>query len=178
MLFLDSREKACDIQSKINLHNNNAGRLVCSIFNVNQLINIILISFLFVKAYLENMKIRCKCHGLSGSCQLRTCWKSAPEFRIVGKELLRLFRTAILVDQTNLIGNSRLIINSNQPGQRKAKRNNSSYDSKKLYIEQKLNEEAQEKSLFYYQRSPSFCEADPSSDIPGKQNKTKMNNME
>jgi len=30
-LFLDAREKAEDIQSKINLHNNNAGRIV-SIF--------------------------------------------------------------------------------------------------------------------------------------------------
>lgn len=27
-MFLDSREKAGDIQSKINLHNNHAGRLV------------------------------------------------------------------------------------------------------------------------------------------------------
>lgn len=29
-LFLDSREKAEDIQSKINLHNNKAGRMVIS----------------------------------------------------------------------------------------------------------------------------------------------------
>lgn len=30
-LFLDSREKAGDIQSKINLHNNHAGRMVIAI---------------------------------------------------------------------------------------------------------------------------------------------------
>lgn len=114
------------------------------------------------------MKIHCKCHGLSGSCQLRTCWKSAPEFHIVGKELMRLFRNAILVDQSNL-ASSELIINSNQFGQRKAKHNNS-YISKKSYNKQILNEEPNEKSLFYYRRSPNFCEADSSFDIPGNNN--------
>lgn len=121
------------------------------------------------------MKIRCKCHGLSGSCQLRTCWKSAPEFHVVGKELMRLFRQAILVDQSNL-ASSQLIINSNQFGQRKAKYNNS-YNSKKFNNEQILNEnQPDEKSLFYYQRSPNFCEADSSFDIPGN-NKINLSSL-
>ena len=85
---------------------------------------------------------------------------------------MRLFRNAILVDQSNL-ASSELIINSNQFGQRKAKHTNNSYISKKSYKEQILNEEPNEKSLFYYQRSPNFCEADSSFDIPGNKTYTR-----
>jgi hypothetical protein len=38
-LFLDTREKAGDIQSQINLHNNKVGRLVSAAFLVVSLIN-------------------------------------------------------------------------------------------------------------------------------------------
>src|SRR5688572_16534366 len=47
------------------------------------------------------MEIRCKCHGLSGSCELRTCWRSAPSFRKVGSELKNKFRRAIMIDRSN-----------------------------------------------------------------------------
>ncbi|KAG8000774.1 Protein Wnt-6 [Nibea albiflora] len=56
----------------LNLHNNEAGRLA-------------------VKLY---MRTECKCHGLSGSCTLRTCWKKMPHFREVGDRLLERFNGA------------------------------------------------------------------------------------
>jgi len=55
------------------------------------------------------MEFRCKCHGMSGSCQLKTCWKSAPDFHVVGKVLKHQFRKAILVDQSNL-GNGEPVV--------------------------------------------------------------------
>lgn len=48
------------------------------------------------------MEIKCKCHGMSGSCELKTCWRAVPELRVVGNILKEKFRTAKLIDQTNL----------------------------------------------------------------------------
>ncbi|XP_055376624.1 protein Wnt-10a [Condylostylus longicornis] len=160
-LFLDSREKAGDIQSRINLHNNNAGR----------------------KAVSNHMEIRCKCHGMSGSCQLKTCWKSAPDFHVIGRVLKTQYRRAILVDQSNLGNGEPLVVlskrgrgggkssnsaNNNNRPPRKALDKNSARAYRKL-----------ETALFYYQRSPTFCEKDLSADIQGtvgrKCNRTSTN---
>ncbi|XP_049306491.1 protein Wnt-10b [Bactrocera dorsalis] len=155
-LFLDCREKAGDVQSKINLHNNNAGRIAVS----------------------NHMELRCKCHGMSGSCQLKTCWKSAPNFHVVGKLLKHQFRRALLVDQSNL-GNGEPIIVLKRS---RTKKQNSSTKIKqadnrernirpirkmKMEINEKRSAGYLETSLFYYQRSPNFCERDLSADIQG-----------
>ncbi|NP_001161494.1 wingless-type MMTV integration site family, member 5 precursor [Saccoglossus kowalevskii] len=50
---------------KMNLHNNEAGR----------------------KAVLSMADVMCKCHGVSGSCSMKTCWLQLANFRDVGNEL-------------------------------------------------------------------------------------------
>lgn len=140
-LFLDTREKGSDIQTKINLHNNHAGR----------------------KAVSSNMNVRCKCHGMSGSCTLKTCWKSAPDFRIVGKVLKQQFRQAIMVVQSNEANGRPEIVYKSPKKNRKNKirsRRRSERVSAKEY-------KRMESMLFYYQRSPNFCDRDPTSDILG-----------
>uniref|UniRef100_A0A1B0FD09 Protein Wnt n=1 Tax=Glossina morsitans morsitans TaxID=37546 RepID=A0A1B0FD09_GLOMM len=155
-LFLDCREKAGDIQSKINLHNNHAGRMSVS----------------------NNMEFRCKCHGMSGSCQLKTCWKSAPDFHVVGKVLKHQFRRALLVDQSNL-GNGEPIVvlkrsrnKKSNNGATNTERSNERHErptNRKSNTDKYAQRQARklETSLFYYQRSPNFCEKDPTADILG-----------
>lgn len=39
--------------------------------------------FNFFQLLERNMKVECKCHGVSGSCELKTCWRSVASFRMV-----------------------------------------------------------------------------------------------
>lgn len=142
------------------------------------------------------MEFRCKCHGMSGSCQLKTCWKSAPDFHIVGKVLKHQFRKAILVDQSNL-GNGEPIVVLKRSRNKKSNGGNgagsstdmagadasatltgsgsqSDLDAEQGARQPKADKNAArmarklETSLFYYQRSPNFCERDLSADIQGE----------
>lgn len=53
------------------------------------------------------MQVKCKCHGISGSCELKTCWRSTPEMRQIGRILKDRYRQAVLVEQSNL-GNGQM----------------------------------------------------------------------
>ncbi|CAG0881464.1 unnamed protein product [Cyprideis torosa] len=98
----------------MNLHNNEAGRQVLS----------------------QNMRVSCKCHGVSGSCNLKTCWRHVPSFREVGELLKEKFDTAYEVQHQIEDGNVILVPRSNQfkPHTRE--------------------------DLIYMQPSPSYCEFD------------------
>lgn len=72
-VFIDVREKEKNHPRRsrnlarmlMNLHNNEAGR----------------------KAVHNYAKVGCKCHGVSGSCAMKTCWQSLPPFREIGDRL-------------------------------------------------------------------------------------------
>uniref|UniRef100_A0A8C5MUI6 Protein Wnt n=1 Tax=Leptobrachium leishanense TaxID=445787 RepID=A0A8C5MUI6_9ANUR len=71
--FVDAREREKNYpkgseehaRSLMNLHNNEAGR----------------------RAVYELADVACKCHGVSGSCSLKTCWLQLADFRKVGEYL-------------------------------------------------------------------------------------------
>jgi len=45
------------------------------------------------------VRTQCKCHGVSGSCELKTCWRSLPLFRQVGATLKDKFDSAAEVKE-------------------------------------------------------------------------------
>jgi len=49
------------------------------------------LSFQIVKALLQT---ECKCHGVSGSCTVRTCWRTLPSFRQIGDALMKKYYRA------------------------------------------------------------------------------------
>ncbi|XP_072289910.1 protein Wnt-8a-like [Eucyclogobius newberryi] len=70
--FVDALEDGHDSRAAVNLHNNEAGRLA-------------------IKA---TMRKACKCHGVSGSCSIQTCWMQLADFREVGNHLKQKYKRA------------------------------------------------------------------------------------
>ncbi|KAF0308863.1 Protein Wnt-6 [Amphibalanus amphitrite] len=84
--------RRADVKTLVMLHNNDVGRL----------------------AVRRHMRVVCKCHGLSGSCTLRTCWRKMPLFRDVGSMLLASYDKAARVVPAN-DGKSLLSASEGQP---------------------------------------------------------------
>jgi len=40
----------------------------------------------------------CKCHGMSGSCTMKTCWMKLSSFKVIGDRLKEKFDGASKVD--------------------------------------------------------------------------------
>ncbi|KAF5907626.1 ankyrin repeat, SAM and basic leucine zipper domain-containing protein 1 isoform X1, partial [Clarias magur] len=74
--FVDAKEKKeRDARALMNLHNNRVGR----------------------RAVKRFMTLECKCHGVSGSCNIRTCWLAMSDFRQTGDYLRKRYNSATQV---------------------------------------------------------------------------------
>ncbi|XP_048346838.1 protein Wnt-10b [Sphaerodactylus townsendi] len=116
--FLYPLGKPRDAHARMQLHSHRVGRKVVS----------------------ELGQRRCKCHGPSGSCQFRTCWLAAPEFRSVAFNLRERMDHAILLRPHN---------------------------SNSGAFRPHLHRSRLAKHLIFYEPSPDFCEPDPSLGSPG-----------
>ena len=60
--------------------------------------DVIIIRGVFSQVIRRELKIQCKCHGMSGSCEFKTCWKAVPEFREIGNILKEKYESAVNVE--------------------------------------------------------------------------------
>ncbi|XP_070191739.1 protein Wnt-2b-like [Littorina saxatilis] len=112
-MFIDAKErKVRDARALMNLHNNRAGRRA-------------------VKKY---RKLECKCHGVSGSCTIRTCWLAMQDFRRVGNYL-----------KTKHNGATQVMINQEGTG---------------LIVANKNHKRPTRSDLVYFEKSPDYCVKD------------------
>ena len=115
----------------MNLHNNEVGR----------------------RTILKNMKQVCKCHGVSGSCTMKVCWKVMPEFRVIGNQLLDRYSQAMqLKDERirNRVQKLESLVN---------RRHNRQAENK--------YERSERDELVFIDSSPNFCKLNANFDTPG-----------
>ncbi|CAJ0955104.1 unnamed protein product [Ranitomeya imitator] len=116
--FVDAREKkGKDARALMNVHNNRVGR----------------------KAVKRFMTKECKCHGVSGSCTLRTCWLTMGDFRKSGDLLRKKYNGAIQV-----------VMNQDGTG---------------FTVANKRFNKPTTNDLVYFENSPDYCNRDRDADL-------------
>lgn len=57
----------------------------------------------------DSLDTKCKCHGVSGSCSVKTCWKGLPKLEEIASDLKSKYLAAIKVSH-RLVGRRRQLI--------------------------------------------------------------------
>ena len=95
------------------------------------------------------MRDDCKCHGMSGSCTIKTCWKRLPTFRTVGNLLKDRFDGASRVTMRN----------DGNPGDN---------EGGPIFVPtNSFHKQPTTRDLVYFENSPDFCERNDKYGIPG-----------
>ncbi|XP_030879119.1 protein Wnt-2 [Leptonychotes weddellii] len=94
-----------------------------------------------VPAVKRFLKQECKCHGVSGSCTLRTCWLAMADFRKTGDYLWRKYNGAIQV-----------VMNQDGTG---------------FTVANKRFKKPTKNDLVYFENSPDYCIRDREAGSPG-----------
>ncbi|CAG5134606.1 unnamed protein product, partial [Candidula unifasciata] len=124
-IFIDAKErKQGDGRSLMNLHNNRAGR----------------------RAVKKFRKLECKCHGVSGSCTIRTCWLAMQEFRSVSAHL-----------KTRYNGATQMMMKQNGVS---------------LIVANRNHKKPTRSDLVYIEASPDYCVENPEVGSLGTEGRT------
>ncbi|XP_017027837.1 protein Wnt-2 isoform X1 [Drosophila kikkawai] len=121
--FMDARELERDARTLMNLHNNRAGRTLVK----------------------KMLRTDCKCHGVSGSCVMKTCWKSLPPFRLIGDKLMTKYQKAKTVQAVKGKRGLRLVLSR--------KKHTGAARAQKPVLDWPKRME-----LVYLEASPNYCE--------------------
>ena len=116
------------LRSLMNLHNSEAGR----------------------SAVGNQMELKCRCHGISGSCELKTCWRTLPSFHQVGSFLRKKYDSAVQITERQM--------------RRKLR--------KKGKVKRKVIVSVPKEDLVYINKSPNYCLEDKSKGILGTSGRT------
>ena len=100
-----------------------------------------------------NLKKECKCHGVTGSCNLKTCWKQLAPFHVIGSALKQKYRSAVPVSFLN----NKLQQRDNNNRYRLVTRN--------------------DKKLVYLDSSPDYCVRNATAGSPGMLGRTCMSDV-
>ncbi|XP_015916686.1 protein Wnt-11b-2 [Parasteatoda tepidariorum] len=76
-----------NVVATVNRHNNQAGR----------------------RAIRSSLQTDCKCHGVSGSCNIKTCWRALPRLSEIGERLKRKYYIATEVKQRQIGSKHKLL---------------------------------------------------------------------
>lgn len=97
--------------SAMNLHNNRVGRRVSFdvIWRLSYRSRIWTDPCFILQIVEQSLSIQCKCHGVSGSCNIKTCWRALPSLQDVGEHLQRRFSAAVEVASRRLGTGKRLL---------------------------------------------------------------------
>ena len=91
------------------------------------------------------MTTKCRCHGVSGSCAVRTCWKALPAFRRVGDALRAKYELSVEISPRAVAAAAA----SRRPSPALLRRR-----------EKRMRREPiRDTELVYVERSPNYCRA-------------------
>lgn len=105
-----------------------------------------------LQAIASHMHLKCKCHGLSGSCEVKTCWWSQPDFRAIGDFLKDKYDSA-----------SEMVVEKHRESRGWVETLRPRYTYFKVPTE---------RDLVYYEASPNFCEPNPETGSFGTRDRT------
>ncbi|KJH49357.1 wnt family protein [Dictyocaulus viviparus] len=126
--FIDVNDKThTDARSLMNLHNNRVGRRLLA----------------------AQMGKECKCHGVSGSCVTKTCWRVVPKF----DEFAQLLKQKYDIAQQVTVAPHDMSLMIREPV----------FDGKRTerYLKDKgIKQKASKGELVYLDASPDYCSVD------------------
>lgn len=107
---------------------------------------------------MDSMKESCKCHGISGSCSIKTCWEHVPPMQMIASTLIDKYDAAVKVRLRQKRGRSPTLV---RVGNRK-----------------KGGRYPKIGDLVYLEESPNYCEKDTKKGIPGTQGRVCQEDQE
>lgn len=118
---------------------------------------------LSIQVVSEEARVFCKCHGLSGSCNIKTCQRHIAEFRAIGDLLHKKYDNALRVkmEKKNAMDILHVMKRKQKGGNRR--------ESAKL---RSTNKQPPSDALVFLKDSPNYCVRSGKHEFPGTVGRT------